>query len=153
MRHAAVCIPQEEEARERQEQVAAGRLLPLAGAVDDLGSGFGAGGGKLKRYVDEDELDVSNYGVRVNARTACMVSGKHGNAGRGGEGARGTAWGRGEGRHRARVLMYLAKQKSINHWCKCATGVGGTWTWTSWTCGGPAGAGAPRQDRGEGRTR
>ncbi|EFJ52254.1 hypothetical protein VOLCADRAFT_103256 [Volvox carteri f. nagariensis] len=47
---------QEEEARERQEQVAAGRLLPLAGAVDDeLG---GRGGGRLKRFVDEDELEL-----------------------------------------------------------------------------------------------
>ncbi|GLC38211.1 hypothetical protein PLESTB_001087400 [Pleodorina starrii] len=49
---------QEEEARERQEQVAAGRLLPLAGAVaDELGRG-----GRLKRFVDEDELEEELFG-------------------------------------------------------------------------------------------
>ncbi|GFR47053.1 hypothetical protein Agub_g8738, partial [Astrephomene gubernaculifera] len=53
---------QEEEARERAEQVAAGRLLPLAGAAaEELGLG-GGGGGRLKRTVDEDDLEAELFG-------------------------------------------------------------------------------------------
>lgn len=48
---------QEEEARERQEQVATGRMLPLVGA-SGYDFGLGAGGGRLKHFVDEDDLEV-----------------------------------------------------------------------------------------------
>ncbi|GIL81448.1 hypothetical protein Vretimale_976 [Volvox reticuliferus] len=78
---------QEEEAKERQEQVAAGRLLPLAGAVDDeLGRGFGAGGGRLKRFVDEDELEEELFGNDDEEEEGTRFGGKGGKGGKKGRG-------------------------------------------------------------------
>ncbi|GIL62080.1 hypothetical protein Vafri_16374 [Volvox africanus] len=73
---------QEEEARERQEQVAAGRLLPLAGAVeDDLGRG-----GRLKRFVDEDELEEELFGNNDDEDEGTRFGGNRGKGGKKGRG-------------------------------------------------------------------
>ncbi|GLI60992.1 hypothetical protein VaNZ11_003249 [Volvox africanus] len=73
---------QEEEARERQEQVAAGRLLPLAGAVEDeLGPG-----GRLKRFVDEDELEEELFGDNDEEDEGTRFGGKGAKAGKKGRG-------------------------------------------------------------------